>query len=92
MEYLLVTWEHNFIDEPIKFYMELDPNRDQLRVIEVFEDGKVAYASLEEEHETFLAIGKYPTVEEINSMDEFKATYITKKQFEDLWMKTRKRN
>lgn len=87
MEYLLVTWEHNFIDDPIKFYMELDEDRNQLRVIEVYEDNKIAYASLSKEYNTFLAKEKYPTIEELNSMEEFKGSYITKDEFEDLWNK-----
>ncbi len=85
MEYLFVTWDHNFQDEPKEFYMELDEKRSQKKVLEIFEDGNIAYATTTEEFNTFLAKETYPSVEEVNSTDEFRATIITKEDFERVW-------
>ncbi|NFA44127.1 hypothetical protein EXM65_16505 [Clostridium botulinum] len=85
MQYLFVTWEHNFKDEPKEFYMELDDTRFQERVLEIFEDGEVAYATTTEEYNTFLAKESYPSIEEINSTEEFRAALITKEEFEKAW-------
>ncbi len=85
MQYLFVTWEHNFKDEPKEFYMELNERRFQERVLDIFEDGGVAYATTTEEYNTFLAKESYPSIEEINSTEEFRAVLITKEEFEKVW-------
>lgn len=85
MQYLYVTWEHNFEDEPKEFYMELNEERFQERVLEIFEDGKIAYATSSQEFNTFLAKEDYPDIEEINSTEEFRAKLITKEEFEKVW-------
>lgn len=85
MQYLYVTWEHNFEDEPKEFYMELNKERFQERVLEIFEDGEIAYATSSQEFNTFLAKENYPDIEEINSTEEFRAKLITKEEFEKVW-------
>lgn len=40
MKYLFVRWIHNFPDEPVLLYSELDKSRFETRKIEVFPDGK----------------------------------------------------
>ena len=85
MQYLYVTWEHNFEDEPKEFYMELNEERFQERVLELFEDGEIAYATSSQEVNTFLAKEDYPDIEEINSTEEFRAKLITKEEFEKVW-------
>ena len=85
MQYLYVTWEHNFEDEPKEFYMELNEERFQERVLEIFEDGKIAYATSNQEFNTFLAKEHYPDIKEINSTEEFRGKIITKKEFEKVW-------
>lgn len=88
MEYLYVTWNHNFEDEPKEFYMELDDERIQQRVLEIFKDGEIAYATCNQEFNTFLAKESYPDIYEINSTEEFRAILITKEQFEEVWKAT----
>lgn len=78
MQYLFVTWEHSFKDEPKEFYMELDEKRFQERVLEIFEDGTIAYATTAKEFNTFLAKESYPNIEEVNSTEEFSAVELTK--------------
>lgn len=78
-------WEHNFIDEPQEFYMELNDERFQERVLEFYEDGKIAYATYSYEYNTFLAKEQYPEINEINTIEEFCAEIINKEEFEKLW-------
>lgn len=90
MQYLYVAWEHNFKDEPKEFYMELNEERFQERVLEIFEDGEIAYATSNQEFNTFLAKEAYPDIEEINATEdnateEFRARIITKEEFEKVW-------
>jgi len=85
LQYLHVMWEHNFIDEPQEFYMELNDERFQERVLEFYEDGKIAYATYSYEYNTFLAKEQYPEINEINTIEEFCAEIINKEEFEKLW-------
>lgn len=85
MEYLFVSWKHNFLDEPIEFYMELDDRRNQLRVVEIYEDDHVTFATKQVENGAFLAKEEYPTLEEVNLTEEFRAKLITKDEFEKIW-------
>ena len=78
-------WEHNFIDEPQEFYMELNDERFQERVLEFYEDSKIAYATYSYEYNTFLAKEQYPEINEINTIEEFCAEIINKEEFEKLW-------
>lgn len=91
MRYLHVTWEHNLENQPRDFYMELNEERIQERVLEIFLNGEIAYATIDKEYNTFLAKEEYPDIEEINSMEEidstekFTANEITKEEFNELW-------
>lgn len=85
MEYLLVTWKHQFPDEPVNFYMEIDEKRVQVRVLELYKNGEFAYATTEKVYKTFLAKEPYPTIDEINSNEEVRAKKIGKEEFEKIW-------
>lgn len=45
MEYLKVEWMHQWDDEPIVIYSEIDDCRRETRKIEVFRNGRVGYAT-----------------------------------------------
>lgn len=85
MEYLLVTWMHDFPDEPNEFYMEICEVRVQVRVLELYKNGEFAYATTEKVYKTFLAKEPYPSIEEINSTEEVRAKIISKEEFEKVW-------
>ena len=55
------------------------------RVLEFYEDGKIAYATYSYEYNTFLAKEQYPEINEINTIEEFCAEIINKEEFEKLW-------
>ena len=45
MEYIKVYWMHDFIDEPIILYSELDEKRFEVRKIEIYRNNRIAYAT-----------------------------------------------
>jgi len=92
LEYLYITWKHSFIDEPNEFFIELNEHRIQVRVLEIYENGEIAYASNEQEFNTFLATEEYPIIDEINKSEEFKAKLITKEYFEKIWLEKTEKN
>ena len=55
------------------------------KVLEFYEDGKIAYATYSYEYNTFLAKEQYPEINEINTIEEFCAEIINKEEFEKLW-------
>ncbi len=71
MEYLAVFVEHNIDELANLFIMELDEMRNQIRVVEKYYNGIVGYADKNfEVNGAFLATDIYPTIEELNNMDE----------------------
>lgn len=86
MEYLEVFIDHNIDKLANIFYMELDEERNQIRVVEKHRNGNIGYADLNHaENEAFLAKEKYPIIEDINDMDECIAKKISKEKFEKVW-------
>ncbi len=86
MRYVKALWLHNFPDEPIEIYSEIDDARWETRKIELFRDGSGTFASSAGSTGTSgLAEVQYPSLEEINSDPQFRASEITKDQFEQVW-------
>ena len=91
MEYLAVFCDHNFSDLANIYYMELNENREQLRVVEKYLDGRYGYANnISEFNNAFLAKDYYPTLNDLNANPECIAKYITKNDFEFQWEKAKK--
>lgn len=44
MTYIKVKWIHEFVDEPIWLYGELNDEMGELRKIEIFPNGELGYA------------------------------------------------
>ncbi len=86
MKYLMVDWFHNFPDEPTKIYSEIDEQRNEIRKIELFRDGKVGYATEEVEFGgSGLSECPLPEIEEIAADLQFKPIEITSEEFEEVW-------
>jgi hypothetical protein len=86
MIYIAVTWNHDFADEPLRLYSELDDGRWEVRKVEQFRDGRLGYAS-KHTHKGSTRLGLEPVTEikEINREPEFEARQITKPDFERIW-------
>ncbi|WP_410644743.1 DUF6881 domain-containing protein [Amycolatopsis sp. lyj-346] len=88
MEYLKVGWRHQFPDEPILLYSELDDERYETRKIEVFCDGRHQWAGPEGSvGGTVLGELPVPDTVEIARQLEFAPEVIDREEFEAVWVK-----
>lgn len=86
--YIKVHWIHDFEDEPIFLYSELDSKRNEIRKIEVYKNGKSGYACENKSvNGTFLSKTDIPLLEDINANGQFAAYEIDKEHFEWVWSK-----
>lgn len=85
MKYLKCIWFNAFEDEPVLIYSEIDNERNETRKVEFFRNGKIAYATENIEHYTFLGLEPMPNIANINDDNEFFALEISKKEFEIVW-------
>lgn len=86
--YIYSKWKNSPTGSPVEFYSELDSARYEIRKVEVFQGGKMSYASkAKSTGDTRLGIAPVPPVAEIMSQPEFEFKAITKQDFEDAWKK-----
>jgi len=86
MRYIRVAWIHQYVDEPVMLYSELDSRRFEAREVEIFRDGSIGYASAEgSTGETALGTGPVPELDVIASEPEFDPQEITSEEFEARW-------
>ena len=86
MEYLQVTWIHDFEDEPVLLYSEIDSDRIEIRKIEVYKDNSFGLAMKNYEFGgTKLGIEPIPRVDEIAEDIQFITKTISKKEFDTIW-------
>ncbi len=87
MEYIKVYWMHDFIDEPIILYSELDEKRFEVRKIEIYRNNRIGYATYDiSVNDTYLSEFPIPEIIEINVDKQFMASKISKREFEDIWI------
>lgn len=81
--YLMSHWIHDFADEPILLYSELDDHRYEVRKIELYRNGRVGYASAEGGHGgAGLSLEPIPTMMDILRNSEFMAAEVSRGDFE----------
>lgn len=85
MNYIKGKWIHDFLDEPIWLYCELDDSRFETRKIEVFRDGRYAFADDVTSHGTELSYVEIPSLSSINEDPQFDTVEITAEEFELVW-------
>ena len=88
MTYIRVKWIHNFPDEPVLLYSELDDQRFEVRKVEMFPDGSIGYADRHlscSVNDTQLGSEPVPAVEKIAKDPEFEAIEIDRDEFESVW-------
>jgi hypothetical protein len=80
-----VRWIHDFADEPVLIYSEIDKGIET-RKVECFRDGHLDFASAESSSgSTILAEGLMPTVQDIAPDPEFEPEEISPDAFEIVW-------
>lgn len=86
MQYIKVIWKHNFEDEPIEIYSELDDERMETRKIELYRNGSIGFADISKSvNNTHLSKLPLPTLHEISQDIQFSPQEIAKNLFEKLW-------
>ncbi|WP_409527004.1 DUF6881 domain-containing protein [Rhizobium sp. BK650] len=85
--YIRVRWLHSSSDDPADLWSELDADREEVRKVEIWSDGRVGYASdAGEISGTRLGKVPVPPLNEINLDPQFQAKAITKADFETCWL------
>lgn len=85
--YIRVRWRHSSPDDPVDLWSELDADREEVRKVEIWPDGRVGYASnAGEVAGTRLGELPVPPLSEINLDPQFQAEAITKAHFETRWI------
>ncbi|WP_143306317.1 DUF6881 domain-containing protein [Chitinophaga vietnamensis] len=86
MEYFKVSWLHQFDDEPVLLYSEIDAQRFESRKIEIYPDGSFGIANSQFNFGgTCLSDHVMPMMEEINSDDQVIPEHISREEFEMIW-------
>ncbi|GAB4019863.1 DUF6881 domain-containing protein [Spirosoma koreense] len=89
MRYIQVDWIHNYPDDPTQLYSEVGEDGYEIRRIDIYRDGRIERVSEDTQDEyNFLNPQVYPSLEELNSKDEWdevKAQEIIKDDFETIW-------
>jgi len=88
MIYIRVRWNHDFPDEPVMLYSELNAQRMEIRKVEVYKDGHCGYASAAE-CGGHAKLGEHlvPALFEIAKRSQFVPEEITPSEFECVWQK-----
>lgn len=84
--YIEGIWHHDYSDEPVLLFSELDESRYEIRKVHVFRDGRVVWAS--EQHDPdFLSELPVPSVDEINTDPHSDSTVreVPSYVFESIW-------
>jgi hypothetical protein len=86
MRYIKVLWHHDFPDEPVELYSELDDAGYEVRKVEIYRDGRSGFAEGgSSSGTTRLGEGSLPRLEEIADQEEFSPSFIEKVEFEEVW-------
>jgi hypothetical protein len=83
--FIKVIWFHQFIDEPVLLYSELDQNRFEKRKVEIYRNYKIGIANDEFERHSMLGTFAVPELLEMNLDPEFYGMEISKEEFEIVW-------
>ncbi len=86
MNYSMIHWLHDFPDEPVTLYHELDTERWEVRKVEKYRDGTLRWTDAEHEDD-FIALGQmpHPSAEEIMEDPQFVVEDLTADEFEHIW-------
>ncbi|MFJ8000941.1 DUF6881 domain-containing protein [Streptomyces sp. NPDC096310] len=86
MKYLKVIWHHDFPDEPVTLFSEIDDERYEVRKIDVYLDGRCDFAdSVTSKGTTMLGEIATPSIEELAELEEFTPSEIEAGEFETIW-------
>ncbi|MDE7424416.1 MAG: hypothetical protein K2N51_12145 [Lachnospiraceae bacterium] len=86
MTYIKVSWKHDFPDESILIFSELDNNQNEIRKVEVYRGNWWRYAcEYGNKNGTSLSECELPELSVINEDIQFEGVEIEKDEFEKVW-------
>jgi hypothetical protein len=92
LRYLAVEWRHEFPDEPVRLFSEIDSEGWEKRKIEEFRGGRMSWATAEAyTGETRLGKEVIPSLIEIAKDPQFSPREITAADFAQVWEKAVRR-
>jgi hypothetical protein len=80
-------WDHDFPEEPIHLYEEIDEARMEVRKVEEFRDGRLVRADSINDGPTSLSWEPVPPLADIDAQIEFTIEPLTADQFAAVWAK-----
>ena len=84
--YLRVQWQHNFPEEPVELYSEVNDEGYETRKVQVFRDGRTERADADTETRmTGLSEVPIDPPGEIGLQDDFFPSVISRAEFERMW-------
>lgn len=84
--YIYSKWKQAQTGFPVEFYSELDAQRYETRKVEIFSDGRRAFAAHDQStHGTRLGIIPVPPIAELKLNHEFDTKEIRQEVFEQQW-------
>lgn len=88
MNHLMIRWLHDFDDEPVLIYSEIDAEGYEIRKVEQYENGRLDVAdAVTQTGSTVLAESPLPSLEAINAEVEFEGRAISQAEFDEIWRK-----
>jgi hypothetical protein len=86
LRYQKVKWHHEFAEEPVVLYSEIDGDGMEARKVEEYRDGRLDLAdATTQTGSTGLGEVPLPSLEEINAQPEFTGEAIGEEEFEQVW-------
>jgi hypothetical protein len=92
MTYIKVIWHHEFQNEPVTLYSELDEQRVEIRKVELFSDGRTAFSCASyssSSPSSQLGTVPIPDNNEIARDPQFTIFEIDAEEFELVWKSAR---
>lgn len=84
MWHVVVNWDHELADEPVRLYSEVHGS-DELRKVEAYRDGRMDFSGPEGHTGTTMLSWEMPDTEQINRQPEFRARTISAADFEAVY-------
>jgi hypothetical protein len=86
--YQKVLWRHEYSDDPVVIYSEIDDDNRETRRVEEYRDGQLEYASSSlGSGTTRIADQPMASLEAMNAKPDFSASSIDAAQFDDVWVR-----
>ncbi len=84
--YTKTYWQHENAADPVEIYSEINASGHEVRKVEIYRDGRSGFASSQGDFGgSHLSEGVMPSVDYINSLEEFKCESIAAEEFQAVW-------